>query len=232
MDSEATLPRVGRVGMLHFGMYRQALIRLAREIHHRICNRYFDWKFGVATLGLIESDDLGVENADAMGYSALEYPHIFWALKVIPIPPADVVFVDYGAGKGRVLAAAAAHPFQKVIGVEISKALAGIARRNIGSMKQRRVAHVEVYCLDAASFPVPDDGNVFFFFNPFIGATLSELIDRIHRSWSSHPRDLFVIFFNHREFDLCVQNHNWLQKVHETAICGLYRTIRIANNTL
>jgi SAM-dependent methyltransferase len=204
---------------------RQALVQFAREIHHRICTRYFDWKFGIATLGLIESNDLGVENTDAMGYSALEYPQIFWAFQTIPFSLADVVFVDYGAGKGRVLAAAAAHPFQKVIGVEISEALAGIARGNIGSMKQRRVAHVEVYCLDAAWFPVPDDGNVFFFFNPFIGATLREVIHRIHRSWCSHPRDLFVIFFNHREFDLCAQSHYWLRKIHETTICGLYRAI-------
>jgi hypothetical protein len=225
MDSEVALPHVRRVSTLHLFLNRQTFARLAREIHHRIYACYFDWKFGVATLGLIESSDLGVESADAIGYSALEYTHIFWALQMIPFPPADVVFVDYGAGKGRVLATAAAHRFQKVIGVEISEALAGIARRNVGSMRQRRAAHVEVYCLDAASFPVPDDGNVFFFFNPFIGATLSEVIDRIHRSWCSHPRDLFVIFFNHREFDLCVQSHNWLRKVHETAICGLYRAI-------
>ena len=208
-----------------FSLDRQRLVRFARESYHRICTRYFEWKFGVGTLGLIEPNDLGVENTDAMGYSALEYTHILWALQTIPFPPADVIFVDYGAGKGRVLAAAATYPFQKVIGVEISEALAGIARRNIGSMKQRRAAQVEVYCLDAASFPVPDDGNVFFFFNPFTGPTLSEVIHRIHRSWCSHPRDLLVIFFNHGEFDLCAQSHNWLRKVHETAICGLYRAI-------
>jgi hypothetical protein len=225
MDSAVTRPGAGRARTLHFCAYQQAVVRSARKIHDRISNRYFDWKFSVATLGLIESNDLGVENTDAMGYSALEYPHIFRALQAIPFPPADVVFVDYGAGKGRVLAAAAAHPFQKVIGVEISEPLAGIARRNIGSMKRRRAAHVEVYCLDAASFPVPEDGNVFFFFNPFIGATLREVIRRIHRSWCSHPRDLFLIFFNHREFDLCVLNHDWLQKIHETADCGLYRAI-------
>lgn len=141
------------------------------------------------------------------------------------LPPAEVVLVDYGAGKGRVLAAAAAHPFRKVIGVEISESLTGIARQNLESMKHRRAAHTEVQCCDAASFRVPDDANVFFFFNPFIGATLSEVIRRIHRSWRSHPRDLFVIFFNHRDFDQCVQSHDWLQKVHESALCGLYRAV-------
>jgi predicted RNA methylase len=133
--------------------------------------------------------------------------------------------VDYGAGKGRVLAAAATHPFRKVIGVEISESLACIARQNLGSMNHRRADHVEVHCFDAASFAVPDDANVFFFFNPFIGATLSEVIHRIHESWRSHPRDLFVIFFNHRDFDQRAQGHNWLRKVHESALCGLYRAI-------
>ena len=171
MDSEGTLLPVGRVRNSHFCLGRQALFRFAREIHHRIYTRYCEWKFGVATLGLIESNDLGVENTDAMGYSALEYPHILWALQTIPFPPADVVFVDYGAGKGRVLAAAATHPFQKVIGVEISEALAGIARRNLGSMKHRRAAHVRFIvstpprsrCRTTAmcsSFSIPSSGRL------------------------------------------------------------------------
>src|SRR5439155_23130661 len=58
--------------------------------------------------------DLEVDNSDAIGYSALEYEHILWALRAIPFPAPQVVFLDYGAGKGRVLAAAAAQPFQKV----------------------------------------------------------------------------------------------------------------------
>jgi len=100
---------------------RQGFVRFATENYHRICTRYFEWKFGVVTLGLIEPTDLGVENADAIGYSALEYPHILWALGTIPFIPADVVFIDYGAGKGRVLATAAACPFQKVIGVDFGR---------------------------------------------------------------------------------------------------------------
>jgi hypothetical protein len=165
-----------------------------------------------------------------MGYSALEYPHLLSALQAIPFPPTDVVLVDYGAGKGRALAAAATRPFQKVIGVEISEVLANAACRNLGSMRHRRAARVEVHCFDAASFPVPEDGNVFFFFNPFTGATLSEVIHRIHQFWCSNPRDLFVIFFNHREFDQRVQSHYWLRKVHESAICGLYRAIGSAKS--
>ncbi|HSR08148.1 MAG TPA: hypothetical protein VLM42_13430, partial [Bryobacteraceae bacterium] len=69
----------------------------------------------MSTRGLIQAPELGVANADAVGYSALEYEYLLWALPAIPFPAEEVVFVDYGAGKGRALAAAAAYPFRKVI---------------------------------------------------------------------------------------------------------------------
>jgi hypothetical protein len=84
---------------------------------------------------------------------------------------------------------------------------------------------VEVYVSDAAAFPVPDDANVIFFFNPFDGQTLTDVVRRIHQSYCSHPRDLFIIFFNHGEFDKRVQGQPWLRKVHETSFCGLYRSV-------
>ena len=202
---------------------RRAVARFVRNAHHRLYTSYCERKFGVSTGGLIQPPELGVENADAVGYSALEYEYLLWALPAIPFPCDDVVFVDYGAGKGRALAAAAARPFRRVIGVEISGALVEIARRNLARMKRRRAGQIEIHHTDAAAFPVPDNANVFFFFNPFAGATLREVVQRIHQSWTSHPRDLFVIYFNHGAFDQCIEGQPWLQKVHETSFCGLYR---------
>jgi len=177
----------------------------------------------VSTLGLIQAPQLGVANADAVGYSALEYEYLLWALPAIPFPAEEVVFVDYGAGKGRALAAAAARPFRKVVGVEISVELVEIARHNLGRMKRRRAGQVEIHHADAAAFRVPDDANVFFFFNPFGGATLERVVERILESWAAHPRDLFVIYFNHGRFDECIATQPWLRKVHETSFCGFYR---------
>ena len=190
---------------------------------HHLYTWYCERKFGVSTGGLIQPRDLGVENRDAIGYSALEYEYLLWALPAIPFAPDNVVFVDYGAGKGRALAAAAMHRFQKVIGVEISEALVEIARRNLARMKRRCAGQVEIHHADAAAFPVPDDANVFFFFNPFAGATLAKVVERIHQSWTAHPRDMFFIYFNHSAFDRCIEGQPWLQKVHETSFCGFYR---------
>lgn len=190
---------------------------------HRLYTWYCERTFGVSTGGLIQPRDLGVENCDAIGYSALEYEYLLWALPAIPFAPDNVVFVDYGAGKGRALAAAAMHPFRKVIGVEISGMLVEIARRNLARMKRRRAGHVEIHHADAAAFPVPDDANVFFFFNPFGGATLSRVVERIRESWTAHPRELFFIYFNHGRFDECAATQPWLRKIHETSFCGFYR---------
>ena len=192
----------------------------ANRVRHRIYTGYCERKFGVSTRGIIQAP---VENGDSAGYSALEYEYLLWALPAIPFPAEDVVFVDYGAGKGRALAAAAARPFRKVIGVEISGELVEIARGNLDRLKRRRAGQVEIHHADAAVFAVPDDANVFFFFNPFGGTTLARVVERIRESWMAHPRELYVIYFNHGRFDECIEGQPWLRKIHETSFCGFYR---------
>ena len=195
----------------------------ATRVRHRLYTGYCERKFGVSTRGLIQAPELGVANADAVGYCALEYEYLLWALPEIPFPAEEVVFVDYGAGKGRALAAAAVRPFRRVIGVEISGELVEIARRNLARLRHRRAGQVEIHHADAAAFAVPDDANVFFFFNPFGGATLGRVVERIRESWMAHPREVFFIYFNHGRFDECIEGQSWLHKVHETSFCGFYR---------
>jgi SAM-dependent methyltransferase len=195
------------------------------RFRHLFYTEYCERKFGVSTCGYIEPRDLGINNPDSIAHSPLGYEYIFWGLRSIPFPAGQVVFLDYGSGKGRVLAAAAALPFRKVMGVEISEALVAAARVNLAHMKHRRAAEVEVHHCDAALFPVPDDVNVIFLFNPFVGQTLTDVVYGIKRSLSAHPRSLFVISFNHGEFDKRVQGRAWLRKIYETPVCGLYRAM-------
>jgi tRNA G46 methylase TrmB len=56
------------------------------------------------------------------------------------------VFVDVGSGMGRVVLQAARYSFRKVIGVEISETLHGIAWENIDRNRQRlRCGDIELY---------------------------------------------------------------------------------------
>jgi SAM-dependent methyltransferase len=203
------------------------------RLYERSCDRlrtaYWERKLGVSTGGFIEPGDLGIASADSMAYTALGYEYIFWALRAIPFPAAEVVLLDYGSGKGRVLAAAATRGFARVLGVEISAELADAARRNLARMKHRQVADAQVHHADAAGFAVPADVNVIWFFNPFAGATLTQVLQRISASVAAHPRNVWIVFFNHAEFDKCVEGEAsrgsaWLRKVSETPWCGVYRT--------
>ena len=69
-----------------------------------------------------------------------------WALSAIDDDLSQLSFVDYGAGKGRVLLLAAQHPFAAVGGIEFAEELHDDAAMNIAQfprsqheMPQRRM---------------------------------------------------------------------------------------------
>ncbi len=76
--------------------------------------------------------------------------------------------IDYGCGKGRVLAVAAYHGFEKITGVEFAKELCEEARKNIIPVQQIFPEKIfNVIYANAADYIIENDTNVFFFFNPF-----------------------------------------------------------------
>jgi hypothetical protein len=105
------------------------------------------------------------------------------------------VFVDFGAGKGRVLCQAARYPFSRVIGVEISPALVDVARKNVDSNRRRFGATVvELVNADAVDFEIPDDVTVAYLYHPFAGKTFEAVIDRLVESIDRKPRRLTIIY--------------------------------------
>jgi len=69
--------------------------------------------------------------------------------------------LDYGCGKGRVVALAAMHPFGRVIGVELNHELIAIARNNLGRIEPKaQCKRVELFQSDATEFKVPDRKSV------------------------------------------------------------------------
>src|SRR3954451_13781292 len=66
-------------------------------------------------------------------------------------------FVDFGSGEGRSLIAAAAYPFDEIIGVEFADELHQAADRNIAKASSVIAANTTVrsICLDAAQFNIP-----------------------------------------------------------------------------
>jgi len=189
-------------------------VNVFKELRHRFYTRYYERSLGVDTGGWILEKDLDYTSPDGKPYAPIGYEHMFWALGRIPLPAGEVEFVDIGCGKGRAILAASMYPFRRVTGVEMSPSLAAAARRNIAAMKGRRAQLTDVANVNALEFEIPPTANVFYFFNPFDGDTMRQMVARIRTSFESHPRPGFVIAFNHKHFDAAVAGQPWIRKVY------------------
>ena len=131
---------------------------------------------------------------DRVAYSPSPWWTLPRALRFLGVSDRDT-FVDFGCGKGRVVHQAAKRPFRRVIGVEISPALAEIARANLATRRhQHRCPNVEIVVADAKEFRVPDDLTIAYFWHPFKGETLEAVLRGIVDSIDRHPRRVRLIY--------------------------------------
>jgi precorrin-6B methylase 2 len=158
----------------------------------------FDWRYGVDTSGITPLEDLAIDSrhvAHGVHYAPTRVRYFRAVLGALPIPR-EAVFVDLGAGKGRMLLLAAqSGRFRKVVGVEFSAELCRTAEQNIRRFRRHYAGNVtfEVVHADAADYEVQPDHNVFFMFNPFGPVVMEQVIQRIGQSLEEVPRRIWVI---------------------------------------
>ena len=118
-----------------------------------------------------------------------------WAMEMLPDPVERHEFIDYGAGRGRVLLMASNHPFEKITGAEIAEELSSDCQLNIAQYPRSLMKCRDVSCehLSALRLPIPEQETVFFFNNPFSQSMFERVIAQIVRSYKQDPRPLFVI---------------------------------------
>lgn len=194
---------------------RHGPTRFARELCFRISNWYHDWHLGIKSSGFISLSDLGIEKSDSVDCEPSPYDAIYGALRKLSWESRSV-FLDYGCGKGRAVVVAATYPFERVIGVDLSESLIEIARVNVHRMKFRRAKQVDLYHGDASTYQIPPDVNVIFFFNPFRGETLRQVVADIRASFEKSPRKITVIFLMSEAFDKIVGDQDWIAKVYQS----------------
>ena len=175
---------------------------------YRIRERFREWQLGVQTTGVVPWDQLAAE-PDCHSYVATDYDSLDAILRYLE--PDDDVLLDYGCGKGRVIALAATRPFRQVIGVELNAELAAVARANLLRIEPKAVCNeVEVVQADATEFAVPSDVTVVFLFNPFSGQVLRAVEDRIRTSLRDNPRVLKVVSLHPSEWEDSLAHCDWL----------------------
>ncbi|MGH6864817.1 MAG: hypothetical protein ACREDO_01220 [Methyloceanibacter sp.] len=127
-----------------------------------------------------------------------------WTLSCIDYDLSRLTFVDYGAGKGRVLLLASQHPFAAVGGIEFAEELHDNATMNIAQYPRSRMKCRNVECvLDEACEVEPPIGEaVHFFFNPFSREMFAEVLYSLVTSYRKRPRRLYLILIDPVAADL------------------------------
>jgi SAM-dependent methyltransferase len=161
----------------------------------------FERALGIDTAGIVELDELKIEDFEREGYEGSGWLDLRRMLRPGEVRPGDV-FLDLGSGKGRVLMLAARYPFARVIGVEVSPQLNAIARRNIdASRRGRKCRNVELVTADVLEYEIPDDVTVVYMYNPFRGATFDAVIAKLIASVDRSPRTVRLIYLNPKEHE-------------------------------
>jgi SAM-dependent methyltransferase len=163
--------------------------RVATE-YRRLANRILDRGLDTSA-GKREPEH---DHPDRIVYVPSDWHVLPRALRYVGASSQDT-FVDFGCGNGRVLHQAAKRPFRRVIGVEISPALAEVARRNLAARgREHRCGSVEIVVADLAEYTVPDDFTVGYLYHPVKDETFASLLQSIVESIDRNPRRVRLIY--------------------------------------
>ncbi len=218
------------IGLLGFWMTMRYLLIYGLS-YKPFTDRSFDRQYGTDTAGMVPTSELDIDDPTTkwqsnlyLGSPARVTRHI---IKSLAIEPADYTFVDYGSGKGRVLFTAAALPFRKVIGVEISRQLHAVAEANVkrytGAALQ---SPIELWCGDARMFPLPSGNLVLHMYHPFGPDVLFDMLVKIQAAASGEPdrRILLPYLFSIGVSKAVLQEFPAFRKVRdELCVNNLYR---------
>lgn len=162
-------------------------------------------KYGIDTIQVNDLqllDVKGVNKEHASIYQGASYYMLDRVFRWLEAENAEGGFVDFGSGKGRVMAVAAHYGYKKITGVEFAPALCEYAKRNIEKIKpQFPDTEFVFFCDDAVHFTIAPTDCVFFFFNPFDEIILLKIVRKILNSLKEKERIIYIVYLNpmHKE---------------------------------
>jgi hypothetical protein len=178
--------------------YRDFLLWL----HANVLDSAIERLFFVPTKGHVPLTGLNVRgNNKASGHDYKPTPNSVFKWALAAVAEEDIgrmSFVDYGAGKGRVMLLASQYPFTQVGGIEFAEELHDNATMNIAQFPRSRMKCRNVECVldDVVNIKPLDDAAVHYFFNPFAPEIFTEVLRGIVASYHARPRRLYVILID------------------------------------
>ncbi|MFL2801524.1 MAG: class I SAM-dependent methyltransferase [Paracoccaceae bacterium] len=177
-----------------------------REIYLPIIHLYdllHDFKRGIRTTENYEISDLGFSDEIGNKYQPLGYNRLIEVIKYAANINPNSCFIDAGCGKGRPLFVALENGFNNVLGVEISKKLFNICKRNLSKYD----GNYNLICSDIDNFQFPKGSLTIFLFNPFNGKKLNKLKNQIMKKKNNG----LIIYFNPK-YDYVFSNMKIIRK--------------------
>jgi SAM-dependent methyltransferase len=188
----------------------------------------FDRRHGTDTSGLIPAPVIARGTSAPVDELTAYYgiaPSILqgvidrWLQDTRPLVSIDrCVFLDVGAGKGRAMLLASAHPFLRVEGVELNPELVAIAQRNIELYRADpdavSLTQISLHCADATKHPLPPAPTLAFLFHPFEAPVLRRFLKHVERSVKASPRPFDLLYVN-AEHGSVLDRHRSFQLVWE-----------------
>jgi SAM-dependent methyltransferase len=162
--------------------------------------RAFDRRYETDTFERIDLGVLGIgERDDALArwqYGPIN-PDFF--REIMRAGPADLhrlTFLDVGSGKGLALMLASEYRFRRIVGVEMSKELNEVARRNLAAYAKNGGSQVETHliCADFNLLALPLEPTFYFLNNPFPEHLAHEAVSHFEASFAANPRDAWVLW--------------------------------------
>lgn len=209
-------------------LYENGINAFIKECYFYLSDNYYENHFNVDTRGMVSKEDLGINHDELLEYLPISYRHVINILNKLPVEKNKSTLLEYGCGKGRVIVSAAAYQYKRIIGVELTNII-NIAYDNIDKMRHRKTMNIVLKQCDAQDFDVPSDVNIIYFYNPFIGSVLENVIKNIYSSYKENPRKIYIIFFKNDSFDKVIAYQDWLTKIYQSKrhlniSFGLYET--------
>ena len=163
-----------------------------------VADYWWDLKYHTDTFAWVAVERLGIDTqlqAHAYRYQPSQAIPLRQLLRTLDIPPGKVL-VDFGCGKGKALLVAAEFGFAEVRGIEVSPVLCEIARNNCAAYRQKTNTPTRFVIVqaDARQYPLADDEEVFFLYNPFDAAFVEQVIRCIGTSLHRRKRKIWILY--------------------------------------
>ncbi len=186
-----------------------ALSNIQRSLDSR-----FDRSHGTDTSGVVPLNALDIKSKnieEGIWYEPMSVKVFRQLMKALARDPQRYDFVDFGSGKGRVLLLASDYGFRRITGVEFAPELHEIAMRNVAVLERNAggPGNVEALCMDATEYAIPNVPVVLFFYSPFTGSVMEQVIGNVLTSFAMQPREMVLLFYgsNPNSIDLLKATH-------------------------